>query len=480
MFQGMMTAASAQAAEPPAKPPPPRSPAVPASGLLRTSGTTKGTLPLAFWSAATSASHLVKKPATSMLKLAVREKTWASPVQPRRSSRCGQSVGTSRKLPFWPQRMLCWSWFSSGFEVSKRPVTLHVRVDDDAGEALVGELAGVPLHSDITEALEAEVGLVDLLGAAPERVRDELLGRPEVGRVDVAVLVQNLEVAKLHGGALLPFHRETHAAHQVLPHVHDLLPLGCREDLHGADLLDAPHRGARGGHERGVATAGHTHGRPVAIVKRCRAPAGLLESCVVRLAHVDVRQEDGARSGLPAGVGAHGLHAAVGVLDADLTQERHTIAVHVAVVLPREEAPVPAVSQRRPGGILPRRQKGGHVVGLVLQALAVARPARRHQVLADTLAVQLQLVDPVARDIGPRRTHGALHVEGASDEGCRPRHLRILVSHGLDPLGLPVTSREEPHLEEGRRAPGARRAQTRPTPAPASGSDGSRRGRGPP
>jgi hypothetical protein len=58
-----------------------------------------------------------------MLKAAVREKTWASPVQPSRSSRCGQSVGTSRKLPFCPQRMLCWSWSSIGFDVVSRPVT---------------------------------------------------------------------------------------------------------------------------------------------------------------------------------------------------------------------------------------------------------------------------------------------------------------------------------------------------------------------
>ena len=34
------------------------------------------------------------------LNAAVRENTWMSPVQPSRSSRCGQSVGTSKKLPF--------------------------------------------------------------------------------------------------------------------------------------------------------------------------------------------------------------------------------------------------------------------------------------------------------------------------------------------------------------------------------------------
>ena len=109
MFQGMITAASAQPAAPPGLWP---------SKSGRTFGTTCGTLPLANWSAATSFSHFVKKAATSMLKAAVAEKACASPVHPRRSSRCGQSVGTSRKFPFWPQMMLCWSWLTSGFDVS--------------------------------------------------------------------------------------------------------------------------------------------------------------------------------------------------------------------------------------------------------------------------------------------------------------------------------------------------------------------------
>jgi hypothetical protein len=119
MFQGTIVATSAHAAEPPGK----ASAWPPTSVRLSTFGTTWGTEPFSFWSAATSASHFVKNPATSMLKLAVREKTCASPVQPSRSSRCGQSVGTSRKLPFWPQRMLRCSWLSSGFDVSKLPVT---------------------------------------------------------------------------------------------------------------------------------------------------------------------------------------------------------------------------------------------------------------------------------------------------------------------------------------------------------------------
>ena len=49
---------------------------------------------------------LVKKPATSKLNAAVREKTCASPVHPSRSSRWGQSVGTPTKFPFCPHTML--------------------------------------------------------------------------------------------------------------------------------------------------------------------------------------------------------------------------------------------------------------------------------------------------------------------------------------------------------------------------------------
>ncbi len=89
---------------------------------VSTSGITNGMAPLGFWSAARSPSHLVKKPATSMLNAAVGAKTWASPVQPMRSSRCGQSVGTSRKLPFCPHTMLCCSWLIAVFDVSKLPV----------------------------------------------------------------------------------------------------------------------------------------------------------------------------------------------------------------------------------------------------------------------------------------------------------------------------------------------------------------------
>src|SRR5665647_2035748 len=88
MFQGTIVATSAH-------------PVLLTDPAPSTLGMTCGTFP-STWSASRSFSHLAKKLLTFMLNEAVREKTCASPDHPSLSSRCGQSVGTSRKLPFCP------------------------------------------------------------------------------------------------------------------------------------------------------------------------------------------------------------------------------------------------------------------------------------------------------------------------------------------------------------------------------------------
>ena len=52
-----------------------------------------------------------------MLYDAVRQNTCASAVHPRRSSRCGQSVGTPTKFERCPHRMLLHSWLSIALPV---------------------------------------------------------------------------------------------------------------------------------------------------------------------------------------------------------------------------------------------------------------------------------------------------------------------------------------------------------------------------
>ena len=52
-----------------------------------------------------------------MLKEAASQNTWASPIHPSLSSRCGQSVGKPQKLDFWLQ-----SEFSQNFCTTALPV----------------------------------------------------------------------------------------------------------------------------------------------------------------------------------------------------------------------------------------------------------------------------------------------------------------------------------------------------------------------
>ncbi len=66
--------------------------------------------------------HLVKNAAMSMLNAAGWAKTSMSPIQPSRSSRCGQSVGMLCMLSRWVQTMLCISVLSSWLEHSNWPV----------------------------------------------------------------------------------------------------------------------------------------------------------------------------------------------------------------------------------------------------------------------------------------------------------------------------------------------------------------------
>ena len=70
-------------------------------------------------------------PGVSYRKDAVGAKTCRSPVQPSRSSRCGQSVGTSTKLPRMPQTTFSCSRSRRGSEQVKVPVRPQVGVDDD-------------------------------------------------------------------------------------------------------------------------------------------------------------------------------------------------------------------------------------------------------------------------------------------------------------------------------------------------------------
>ena len=102
-----MTPASPQ----PAVPEPPSTP-----------GATSVNDPSSCCASTRSSLNLPRKFATSRLNVDVPEKMPMSPVQPSRSSRCGQSLGTDSMFERSPHRMLCCSWFTSAFDVVNVPV----------------------------------------------------------------------------------------------------------------------------------------------------------------------------------------------------------------------------------------------------------------------------------------------------------------------------------------------------------------------
>ena len=111
-----MVAASAQPARPIgfANPPP-----ISMSFGKMMSGTTDATPPSSVWSSSRSRSQDSQKLSESNRVDAVAANACASPVQPRRSSRCGQSVGNETKLSRCDHMTLLWNWSSCGLELRK-------------------------------------------------------------------------------------------------------------------------------------------------------------------------------------------------------------------------------------------------------------------------------------------------------------------------------------------------------------------------
>src|ERR1700716_4166012 len=77
--------------------------------------------PSACWASVRSWAYLFRNDDMSMLYVDVAAKAAISPVQPIRSLRLGQSVGTASILEPCPHTMACCNWLRSGLEVVRAP-----------------------------------------------------------------------------------------------------------------------------------------------------------------------------------------------------------------------------------------------------------------------------------------------------------------------------------------------------------------------
>src|SRR5262249_41108561 len=99
---------------------------------------------------------------------------------------------------------------------------------------------------------------------------------------------------------------------------------------------------------------------------------------------------------------------------------------------------------------------GRDVVGLVLDSLFVARPARCKAIFTDSLSVKMKLIDAVRRCVNSGLPDRGFYVKGRAEHWGRTGLLGIVRKVRLDPLRVPIQRLQETHLPERRFAPARR------------------------
>ena len=106
-----------------------------------------------------------------------------------------------------------------------------------------------------------------------------------------------------------------------------------------------------------------------------------------RASYVSPRYTSEARIGPVADVHLPSLRdhlvPSAGERHVDLREQRDPVAIDVALAAEADLAPIPAAAENGAGGVRPLLQQRRDVVGLVLQVLVVAGPARREDLIAD-------------------------------------------------------------------------------------------------
>ena len=267
-----------------------------------------------------------------------------SPVHPSRSSRWGQSLGTSRKLPRRPQTVLACSWLSRSSEHAKWPVRRRSECTTTASRESAVRVAGPAADLRVAEPVE-RLGRLEEVVAPAEHEPVGGLGGPQRADAQLAVL-EHLRVPQRDLVARLAAHREAQPADQVLPEV-DQRPSRRRgPDLDRAPALVTDHGWSD---VRRQPLHVERHGLDPHPPRRRGTgtqPGVVAQPRVDRLAVVEVVGEDLRRTRRPGLVGDHDLPVAVGEDDLELGDQAEPVAVEVAVPVPGQPSAVPAVAER--------------------------------------------------------------------------------------------------------------------------------------
>ena len=311
-------------------------------------------------------SQLARNALLSKSVAAVGANTWTSPVHPIRSSRCGQSVGTERKLPRIDQTTFSWSRFSRSCDESNHPVRRMSLWRTTARTASGSRSPGQPVISAYLNPWKVPIG--SSVCAPPSE--DEAVrrgGSAQRPRAQLAVL-DDLRVTDDDLGAGGSCHGESETADEVLPEVDPVRACRHPVDADRGDLFDPSHglEGARlGDHVR--------------LDDGCWSAWRGVASQIDRLAGVDAGVDDlPVAGGGPRLVRADDLAVSVGVDQVQFQRRRRLLAVDPRALRPEAVLlgePAPRESDldavRSSAG-----EEGEDVDRVVQHAGVVARPAR--------------------------------------------------------------------------------------------------------
>jgi len=151
---------------------------------------------------------------------------------------------------------------------------------------------------------------------------------------------------------------------------------------------------------------------PRTIVEAGEIPARMAPPQVDDRSVIEVCLPDLRRRGPPRGIRPENEAPPVDEVDFELENQPELFAVAMAAV-PSQTSAIPAIAKDRPDGVPVWTQERRHVVGIGKQPPAVARPARRQQMIAHARTVDPDLVDAELSQTVEVRTRRDLDLVGA-------------------------------------------------------------------
>ena len=235
-------------------------------------------------------------------------KACASPVQPSRSSRCGQSVGTDTKLSRCDQATFSCSRFSAA--------SPHSNVERSGASLLIATISAsrssaVRLDLGVLEPVERERRLEDRHGIVREHPRVGRSRAPQRAQVERPVRLQDLGVPDRDDGPPRPANGETDIARDVLPAV-EQRPAGSAIEPGGRAHADDPHGRREARLDARDVDLEQPGRRPARGVEARRVPSRPALAKVDRAPVVQVGGSDLARGRAPRLVGRDDRRRAVG------------------------------------------------------------------------------------------------------------------------------------------------------------------------